>query len=97
MSLDGLRDASEPGSSASRGWYAVQVQPRRERLALLHLAGYGLVSFYPVRSKTRPIGRKWISTPASIFPGYQFVSLNLDGDRWRSISPKEESAAHDDR
>lgn len=72
--------------SGSKRWYAVQAQPQREKLALLHLARQDFVSFCPMLSKTRRIGRKRVTALAPFFPGYLFVSLDLDRCQWRSIN-----------
>jgi transcriptional antiterminator RfaH len=69
-----------------RRWYAVQSQPRREQLALAHLGRQGFRSFCPTRSKIRRIGRRSTSVQAPFFPGYLFVSLDLQKERWRSIN-----------
>lgn len=86
MSVGGVCEVSEQGASASKRWYAVQAQPGRESLALLHLARQNFASFCPMRSKTRRIGRRRVTAPAPFFPGYLFVSLDLDRCQWRSIN-----------
>lgn len=74
------------GSSLTKCWYVVQAQPGRERLALMHLGRQSFVAFCPTRLKTRRSGHKHVDVKAPFFPGYLFVSLDLDCERWRSIN-----------
>lgn len=67
-------------------WYAVQSQPRREALALLHLGRQGFAGFCPMRPVSRKRGRRRVSVAAPLFPGYLFVRLDLERDRWRAIN-----------
>lgn len=72
--------------SASRRWYAVQAQPRREELALLHLRRQDFQSFCPMRRKPRKVAGRVVSAVSALFPGYVFVSLDLDQQQWRPIN-----------
>lgn len=69
-----------------RRWYAVQSQPRREQLALVHLARQSFDAFCPLVSKVRKAPRGSVSVQAPFFPGYVFARLDLEQDRWRSIN-----------
>lgn len=66
-------------------WYAVQCQPNRERTAAFHLANQGFATFLPLRAKTRRHARRIDTVRVPLFPGYLFVCLDLNRDRWRSI------------
>lgn len=77
---------SQIGASPSPRWYAVQAQPRREELALLHLRRQDFGSFCPMRRKPRKVARRVVSEVSPLFPGYVFVSLDLDQQQWRSIN-----------
>jgi transcriptional antiterminator RfaH len=70
----------------NRRWYAVQCQPRREKLAITHLARQGFASRCPARLRLRKAGRRTTQVEAPLFPGYVFVSLDLENERWRSIN-----------
>jgi transcription elongation factor/antiterminator RfaH len=77
---------ANPSSSLTKRWYVVQAQPGREQLALVHLARQSFESFCPTRLKTLRRGHKHVKVKAPFFPGYLFVSLDLDSERWRSIN-----------
>jgi len=71
--------------SATR-WYVVQCQPHREALAVEELAKQGFTAFSPSRLKSRRHARKITTIRAPFFPGYVFVALDLEKDRWRSVN-----------
>lgn len=85
MASIGRLDGSLTRSGSPR-WFAVQAQPRREKLALFHLARQDFTGFCPMRSTTRRVGRRRVTELTPLFPGYLFVSLDLNRDRWRSIN-----------
>jgi transcription elongation factor/antiterminator RfaH len=74
------------GIGSSRRWYAVRAQPRKEQLAEDQLLRQGFRAFLPKVPKVvrRPTRTETISTP--FFPGYLFVRLDLNVDRWRSVN-----------
>lgn len=67
-------------------WYVAAVQPGREDVAEIHLARQGFVSFAPRRLKTIKHARRLTERKVPLFPGYVFVSLDLDLHRWRSVN-----------
>ena len=67
-------------------WFAVQVQPRRERIALWNLRNQGFEAFCPLRRGLRKVGRQTVMGLDPFFPGYLFVKLDLERQRWRSIN-----------
>lgn len=67
-------------------WYVAAVQPGREDAAEAHLARQDFVSFVPRRLKTVKHARRLTERKAPLFPGYVFVSLDLDLHRWRSVN-----------
>jgi transcriptional antiterminator RfaH len=69
-----------------RRWFAVRTQPRKERLALGHLARQGFETFCPMwRGAARQ--RRHVRPPlAPLFPSYVFAALDLEHQRWRSIN-----------
>ena len=66
-------------------WYVVQSQPNAEAKAALHLSRQGFVTYLPRYLKRRRHARRVESVPASLFPRYLFVGIDLDVERWRSI------------
>jgi transcription elongation factor/antiterminator RfaH len=67
-------------------WFVVQTQPFRENLAKLHLNSQNYRIFWPRFKKTVRHARKLRETIAPLFPGYIFVSLHVEKDRWRPIN-----------
>ncbi|MBB4200300.1 transcriptional antiterminator RfaH [Rhodoblastus sphagnicola] len=67
-------------------WYVVQALAKRETSALYHLSEQQFRTFLPVIAKTVRHARKTRLVRAALFPGYLFVALDLQRDRWRSIN-----------
>jgi transcription antitermination factor NusG len=70
----------------SERWYVVHTLYHREKLAALHLGAQGFRTFFPRFRKTVRHARKLREVLAPVFPGYNFVILDVDRDRWRSIN-----------
>lgn len=75
--------ANEPG--AARRWYVVNTQATREHVAAAHLQRQGYKVFLPSTWRTIRHARKVTTVKSGYFPGYLFVALDLDVDRWRPI------------
>ncbi len=67
-------------------WYAAQVQPRKEQLALAHLRRQRFVTYCPIIKRTRRPRSKSVSAAEPLFPGYVFVALDCDREPWRSVN-----------
>jgi transcription elongation factor/antiterminator RfaH len=74
------------GFSNGRRWYAVKAQPRREILAELHLNRQAFEVFLPTSPQVVRRGRKLVTLAAPFFPGYLFVRLDVERDRWRAVN-----------
>jgi transcriptional antiterminator RfaH len=61
-------------------------QPHLEGRALTHLPFQGFSAFLPRRLKTTKHARQYRTVAAPLFPGYLFVELDLNRDRWRAIN-----------
>ncbi|MBX3497318.1 MAG: KOW motif-containing protein [Parvibaculum sp.] len=81
-------EAAENAAAYMEGcrWYVAAVQPGREDAAETHLARQGFVSFAPRRLKTVKHARRLSERKVPLFPGYVFVSLDLDLHRWRAVN-----------
>lgn len=75
--------ANETG--AYRRWYVVNTQAKRELVAANNLRRQNYEVFLPCTWRTVRHARKVTSVKAGYFPGYLFVLLDLDLDRWRPI------------
>lgn len=66
-------------------WYVVQSQPNAEAKAVSHLNRQGFDTYLPRYLKRRRHARRVETVPASLFPRYLFVAIDLNAQRWRSI------------
>jgi transcription elongation factor/antiterminator RfaH len=69
-----------------RRWFAVHTQPHLENRALFNLEIQRFSVFLPRYHKTVKHGRQFHTVLAPLFPGYLFVALDLDQERWRAIN-----------
>jgi transcriptional antiterminator RfaH len=67
-------------------WFVVQTQPRAEAKARRHLINQGFTAYLPVyRRRVRHARRNKIAM-RPLFPGYLFVRLDPEQQRWHSIN-----------
>ena len=66
-------------------WFVVQTQPRREELGARNLTRQGFRVFLPQFTRTVRHARRTRTVRRPLFPGYAFVTLDLEVDRWRSV------------
>jgi transcription elongation factor/antiterminator RfaH len=66
-------------------WYLVHALPKRELKAEWHLGAQGFRTFLPQIQKTVRHARKLKTVRAPVFPGYLFIRLDLERDRWLSV------------
>ncbi|MDF2116082.1 transcription termination/antitermination NusG family protein [Roseiarcaceae bacterium H3SJ34-1] len=64
----------------------MQTLPHREAVAEQHLYAQGFRGFLPRFRKTVRHARKLRQVLAPVFPGYMFVIMDVQHDRWRSIN-----------
>lgn len=76
---------SEHGGRLPR-WYVVGSLPGMEERAEWHLRRQGFVPFLPRQKRTVRHARRILVRRAAFFPGYMFVALDIDVDRWRSVN-----------
>ena len=78
---------AEPiNDAAAQRWFAAQVQPRKERLALIHLRRQHFETYCPVVTRTRRQRGRLVTGREPLFPGYVFVALDCGRDPWRSVN-----------
>lgn len=67
-------------------WFVVQTQPQAEAKAKRHLINQGFTAYLPFyRRRVRHARRNEI-VARPLFPGYLFVQLDPELQRWRSIN-----------
>jgi transcription elongation factor/antiterminator RfaH len=66
-------------------WFLVNTRPKSERKAEWHLGAQGFRTFLPQFQKTIRHARKLATVQAPLFPGYLFIALDLERDRWFSV------------
>ena len=77
-----LVGSSQTGSR----WYVAQTRPRDEALARRHLANQDFVSFCPTIVRVARGGARRAERLEALFPGYVYVQLDLERQRWRSVN-----------
>lgn len=75
-------NAVEPGC---RMWFAVRTRPRKEALARDQLQNQGFEVYLPMVNTRITHARKVSWQPRPFFPGYLFVHLGRDEQRWTTI------------
>lgn len=67
-------------------WFVVQTLPRAETKAKRHLVNQGFVTYLPVYQRRVRHARRSEVALRPLFPGYLFVRLDPELQRWRSIN-----------
>ena len=78
--------ATDQEVSTRWGWYCVQTLASKESLALLHLQRQNFEVFLPRLTRARRHARRYDTVLAPLFPGYLFVRMDPQRQRWRSIN-----------
>ena len=66
-------------------WYVAQTHPHSEVKAGLHLSRQGFEIYLPRYLKKRRHARRVDTVAAPLYPGYVFVAIDCEVQRWRSI------------
>ena len=68
------------------GWYVVHAQQRAEERACVHLNRQGFEAYLPryMAQRSHARRRDWVAR--ALFPGYLFVRLDLERDRWLAVN-----------
>jgi len=72
--------------AAADRWFVVQTLSRREAKAQFQLRQQGFKTFLPVVMRSVRHARKTRNVKVAAFPGYLFIALDLQKDRWRSVN-----------
>lgn len=66
-------------------WYVVQTHLCAENRAGANLERQGFDVYCPVYERRRSHARKVETVRASLFPGYLFVAMDVEAQRWRAV------------
>ena len=86
MKAFGALGPGEPLRPDNNEWYVVMTKAGSEHLAFTNLQRQNFTAFLPRRWVTKRRTRGFHSALEPVFPGYLFVSLDLDIHRWRSVN-----------
>lgn len=84
-SSDKLLTNTQQVTNYSR-WYVAQTRARQEQLAKINLEAQKFDVFLPQIFKTVRHARQLRTKKVAVFPGYLFIHINPDQQRWRSIN-----------
>ncbi|MGB2356018.1 MAG: transcriptional activator RfaH, partial [Planktomarina sp.] len=71
---------------STKHWFLLQYKPNSHRLALRNLHRQGFETFLPMLAVTQRHSTKFVQQARPLFPGYMFVSFELDTAPWRKIN-----------
>ena len=66
-------------------WYLLQHKPNKQNIALKNLKRQGFETFYPLLENTKRTNSRFKNSFLPLFPGYIFVSFNIEDNRWIKI------------
>ena len=69
-----------------KNWYLIQFKPNSHRLAERNLRRQGFETFLPMQKITRRKTSRFVNELKPLFPGYMFVSFNLEPAPWRTLN-----------
>lgn len=88
-SVESLQQCTAQGNldlAPGQRWYVAQTLAKREAGASSQLVAQGFRVFLPQLRKTVRHARALRTVKAAVFPGYVFVALDVQHDRWRSVN-----------
>lgn len=74
------------GQPCSLRWYVAETHPRKEQMAIEHLARQGFVTFFPRFPKHQVRRQRSETVLSAAFPGYVFVAFDIASERWGAIN-----------
>ena len=74
-----------PPESDNLAWYAAQLRPNGDTLAMTHLQRQGFTPFRPLIWESRRSGQAMASVLRPMFPGYVFVKFDILQPEWCKI------------
>lgn len=71
--------------ASDRSWYAAQLRPNGDRLAMVNLQRQGFNSFRPQIWETKRTDKGLQRLLKPMFPGYVFIELDINEPNWTKI------------
>src|SRR5262245_9252750 len=65
------------------GWYVCQTKPNAERQVRRRFDDQGFICYLPLLSARKAVNGRIFERKAPLFPGYVFISLDVDCDNWK--------------
>ena len=84
--VSGVVSPDLAGEPLGRRWFVAQTIARNEPRAQFQLKAQEFETFLPRVARTVRHARKLRTVLSAAFPGYLFVRLDLQRDRWRSVN-----------
>ncbi len=81
----GMLSSEQTEGALSSRWLAVNTHPHREHIALDNLNRQDFTTYCPMIERQVRHARRTRLVRRPLFPGYVFVRVNLDHQRWRPI------------
>jgi transcription elongation factor/antiterminator RfaH len=78
-------DVASRALVGNQRWFLVHTLSKSEQRAEWHLGAQGFRTYLPQIKKTIRHARKLRTIRAPVFPGYLFIVLDLERDRWLSV------------
>ncbi|MGZ5916982.1 MAG: transcription termination/antitermination protein NusG [Methyloceanibacter sp.] len=72
-------------SARPTGWAVINTQPHRERIALENLQRQEFTPYCPIVKRRLRHARRVVDVLRPLFPGYLFVKINPEVERWRPM------------
>ena len=69
-----------------KNWYLVQLKSNSHRLAEQNLNRQGFETFLPMQEVISRKASRFVNNLRPLFPGYMFVSVNIDLAPWQKIN-----------
>lgn len=73
-------------ASCGTAWFAAQLRPNSHNIAVRNLMRQGFHSFLPLEEVTRRTASKFTTRLRPLFPGYVFVSMDIQMGSWRAVN-----------
>lgn len=70
----------------TKNWFLLQFKPNSHHLAERNLHRQGFETFLPMRDVTQRKSTRFVNNRRPLFPGYMFVTFNIETGPWYKIN-----------